>query len=524
MPLPAAPRVQGGAAAYLQVAEAQAGALATVPPALVVHPVQDAEPVQPVAGEGAQSVQQPCEQVVRGGPGSQSRRLSAGPLPQISAWPGCRSPGTPGPRVPREPRPRLLLSSRSLLGPRQAGTWCGQNACLRPAVGDGSARPGSEPLPSPQCPRCLLDAQKSDEAWSPAAPWAAAFEVLGLSLPLHAAQLPGPALLWAWAQPGQPRPAAQPTGPRGCGRQRAPHVATVHRGGDRPRPPWCLLGSFPAAWGWLPALGVGSLGQGPLPAPSQTPAGAQMTLAESTAPWLQSRGARDSVIWEPQKGPPARPSPRGTLRPRHLGGTQTSRAGRAAPAGTYLQCWPLAGTRSTPWLRMRCRLPSGNPGDSWAPSRAGPGCSLLTTGTTLKRIFLQPPDTKRDRCSCSSSRLAALREPATARPRPPAATAQPWSLSAAPRDPQRHSPSVWTSLTRVYPPPRERAQWPQAPGAWKRRHCQSQSQLPVSTPVSHTRQQPPLAPPPLLQPRAGLTSSQGGGSWIPVPQLCWVSF
>lgn len=79
----------------------------------------------------------------------------------------------------------------------------------------------------------------------------------------------------------------------------------------------------------------------------------------------------------------------------------------------YLQCWALAGTRSTPWLAILLKMPSGNPGFSWAPSKAGTLCFFLTTGTTLKRIFLQPLDTSRDRCSCSSFRLAAFSEPAT---------------------------------------------------------------------------------------------------------------
>lgn len=58
-------------------------------------------------------------------------------------------------------------------------------------------------------------------------------------------------------------------------------------------------------------------------------------------------------------------------------------------------------------------MPSGNPGFNWAPSKAGTLCFFLTTGTTLKRIFLQPLDTSRDRCSCPSFRLAAFSEPAT---------------------------------------------------------------------------------------------------------------
>lgn len=85
-----------------------------------------------------------------------------------------------------------------------------------------------------------------------------------------------------------------------------------------------------------------------------------------------------------------------------------------AHSGIYLQCWALAGTRSTPWLAILLKMPSGNPGFNWAPSKAGTLCFFLTTGTTLKRIFLQPLDTSRERCGCPSFRLAALSEPATA--------------------------------------------------------------------------------------------------------------
>lgn len=71
----------------------------------------------------------------------------------------------------------------------------------------------------------------------------------------------------------------------------------------------------------------------------------------------------------------------------------------------------LAGTRSTPWLAILLKVPSGNPGVNWAPSRAGTLCFLLTTGTTLKQIFLQPLNTIKDRWSCPSFRLSAFSEP-----------------------------------------------------------------------------------------------------------------
>lgn len=58
------------------------------------------------------------------------------------------------------------------------------------------------------------------------------------------------------------------------------------------------------------------------------------------------------------------------------------------------------------------KLPSGNPSVSCAPSRAGARCFLRTTGTTVKRMVLQPLDTSRDRPSFSSLRLFAFSEPA----------------------------------------------------------------------------------------------------------------
>lgn len=85
------------------------------------------------------------------------------------------------------------------------------------------------------------------------------------------------------------------------------------------------------------------------------------------------------------------------------------------PGGaSYLQSWALAGTRATSWLMILFKLPSGNPGARWAPSRTGTLCFHRTTGTTLKRIVLQPLDTSSDRCSSSSHRLSTFREPAMA--------------------------------------------------------------------------------------------------------------
>lgn len=95
-------------------------------------------------------------------------------------------------------------------------------------------------------------------------------------------------------------------------------------------------------------------------------------------------------------GPPLPPAPRG---PAH-------------PSASYLQSSAPAGTRATSWRTIPRRAPSGNPGTSWAPSRAGTLSLFRTTGTMLKWSVLQPLDTHRDRLSCSSLRLSALREPA----------------------------------------------------------------------------------------------------------------
>lgn len=86
---------------------------------------------------------------------------------------------------------------------------------------------------------------------------------------------------------------------------------------------------------------------------------------------------------------------------------------RSAP---YLQSSALAGTRAASWRAIPRRAPSGNPGTSRAPSRAGTLSLLRTTGTTLKWSVLQPLDTRRDRPSCSSLRLSTLREPAMGHP------------------------------------------------------------------------------------------------------------
>lgn len=72
---------------YLQVAEGQAGAPATITPALVVDTVQDGEAVQPVAREGAQRTEQPGEQMVCGDPGVQTHR-------RAQRLPGWASAGT----------------------------------------------------------------------------------------------------------------------------------------------------------------------------------------------------------------------------------------------------------------------------------------------------------------------------------------------------------------------------------------------------------------------------------------------
>ena len=79
---------------------------------------------------------------------------------------------------------------------------------------------------------------------------------------------------------------------------------------------------------------------------------------------------------------------------------------------SYLQSSALAGTRAAFWQMIPRRAPSGNPGTSPAPSRAGTLSLFRTTGTTLKQSVLQPLDTRRDRPSCSSLRLSTLREPA----------------------------------------------------------------------------------------------------------------
>lgn len=123
-------------------------------------------------------------------------------------------------------------------------------------------------------------------------------------------------------------------------------------------------------------------------------------------------------------------------------------AGSAGPPGpggaSYLQWWALAGTRATSWLRILLKLPSGNPGVRWDPSRAGSLCFLLTTGTTLKRIVLQPPDTSRRRWGPSSLRLSTLRAPVRTRcafaralhcSPPPAACSPPHLSPAAPSAP-----------------------------------------------------------------------------------------
>lgn len=83
---------------------------------------------------------------------------------------------------------------------------------------------------------------------------------------------------------------------------------------------------------------------------------------------------------------------------------------------SYLQHSALAGTRATSWRMILLRLPSGKPGVSCVLSRAGTLSLLRTTGTTWKRMVLQPLDTSRDRWSCSSFRLSAFREPATSPP------------------------------------------------------------------------------------------------------------
>lgn len=264
---------------------------------------------------------------------------------RTAAWPGCRSPGAPGPRVPQEPR------SQEPPRPETGRDWCGQNDMSQTCRGERQcpARLRASALtPSARGARWTL--KKATEAWSPATPWAAVFEVSGLSLPLSQLSCRrSPALgvgtTWLAQASGTAHRAQGLRQAEGTTHGRCPPVWGQVA---RPRPPWCLLCSFPAAWGWLPALGVGSLGPGPRSCPSQTPAEVQMTLAESTASWLQSRGARDLVIWAASEGTSSKALPAWDPE------TQTPRwdrhpcQGGRLPADTYLQCWPLAGTRSTP--------------------------------------------------------------------------------------------------------------------------------------------------------------------------------
>lgn len=74
---------------YLQVAEGQAGAPATITPALVVDTVQDGEAVQPVAREGAQRTEQPGEQMVRGDPGVQRHTAALSVCLAGHLWAPC---------------------------------------------------------------------------------------------------------------------------------------------------------------------------------------------------------------------------------------------------------------------------------------------------------------------------------------------------------------------------------------------------------------------------------------------------
>lgn len=99
--------------AYLQVVKGQARALAAVPPALVVHPVQDGEAVQAVAGEGAQHPEQLGEGVASGGPGSQMHpsgppaphqaHLSAGRSGQLRHCPTVEAPEPAGGQAGQQP-------------------------------------------------------------------------------------------------------------------------------------------------------------------------------------------------------------------------------------------------------------------------------------------------------------------------------------------------------------------------------------------------------------------------------------